>query len=284
MRNRLLLIWSLLSAQAVVAQKAWVTPALINPDDSITIWVDLGKCDCQRLTGSSGPLYFYTWLPALLDDTARNYNGPWELSNEALRMTRLSGNIWYFKMVPTRFYGVSAVTVYEKDLAFRVKKKDGTGIGTGCDQDATEALSIALDPPPPVTRRIYPFPSLSGKDSLSTGPGDMLSVFYNNKLETKDSLKGKTDFYLYLEATGSNGGTYRISTYGLHGSNPKLAMKNLGNGLFCLSFIPTDYFNGLIPAGVKITALHCRVTRKIIRNGNDAVDEIAVWQLPNQCD
>lgn len=284
--NKYLLISLLLGAVSELSgQKAWITPTQINPDDTVTIWVDLSMCDCKRLQGSSGPLYFYTWLPALVSDTSRFFNGEWENSNENLKMTRLNGNVWYYKMVPTRFYGISAVTVYEKDFAFRVKKKDGTGIGgSGCDQDATESLTIAVSPPPAVKNRIYAFPKARTGDSLSINSSDMLTVWYDNRLENQDSLKGKSDFYVYLEARGSNGAEYRVSPYGTHGNNPRLAMKRQAEGLFRLGFIPAEMFSGIMPSGVKPVSIRVQVTRKTIRSGADVVGEIHHWQLNSACD
>ena len=42
----------LMSIGKLVAQKAWATPDPINPNDSITIWVDIKKCDRQQLAGT----------------------------------------------------------------------------------------------------------------------------------------------------------------------------------------------------------------------------------------
>lgn len=274
-----------MTASALCAQKAWITPAQINPDDTVTIWVDVSKCDCKRLQGSSAPLYYYTWLPSLVADTGRFYNGEWENSNENLKMTRFSGDIWYYKLVPTRFYGISAVTVYEKDFAFRVKKKDGTGVGgSGCDQDATESLTLNVAPPLSVKNRITIFPKDNAGDSLSVHASDMLTIWYDNRLETQDSLKGKSDFYVYLEARGSNGTDYKVSTYGAHGNNPRLAMKRHSDGLFRLGLIPSEMFSGIMPSGVKPVTIRVQVTRKTIRSGADVVDEIHQWYLNSNCD
>lgn len=274
-----------MTASTLCAQKAWITPAQINPDDTVTIWVDVSKCDCKRLQGSSGPLYYYTWLPSLVSDTGRFYNGEWENSNENLKMTRFSGDIWYYKLVPTRFYDISAVTVYEKDFAFRVKKKDGTGVGgSGCDQDATESLTTTVAPPLPEKNRISVFPKDNAGDSLSVHASDMLTIWYDNRLETQDSLRGKSDFYVYLEARGSNGTDYKVSAYGAHGNNPRLAMKRHTDGLFRLGFIPSEMFSGIMPTGVKPVAIRVQVTRKTIRSGADVVDEIHQWYLNSNCD
>ena len=80
-----------LLASKLSAQKAWATPDPINPNDSITIWVDIKKCDRQQLAGTSDPLYMWTWAPKEHPKGHPLHNGTWQASTDALQM-RSAGN------------------------------------------------------------------------------------------------------------------------------------------------------------------------------------------------
>ena len=99
----------------IQAQKAWATPDPINPNDSITIWVDLKKCDRQQLAGTTDPLYMWTWAPNEHAVGHPLHNGTWLASNDALQMRSAGNDLYFFRMVPTSFYEVTAaVALMEK--------------------------------------------------------------------------------------------------------------------------------------------------------------------------
>ena len=52
---------SLISAQ-LFPQKAWIEPVEIDPEDSVTIFVDIAQMDCQRLLDTTGPLYMLSLI------------------------------------------------------------------------------------------------------------------------------------------------------------------------------------------------------------------------------
>ena len=55
-----------ISATTLFGQAAWVEPDPINPNDSITIWVDLNKCTfggAPTLASTTDDLYMWTWSP-----------------------------------------------------------------------------------------------------------------------------------------------------------------------------------------------------------------------------
>lgn len=135
----------LMSVGKLIAQKAWATPDPINPNDSITIWVDIKKCDRQQLAGTTDPLYMWTWTPK---EHAKGHplnNGTWQASNDALQMRSAGNDLYFYRMVPTQFYEVTAAELYNNDISLLLKKKDGTGGAAG--EDKTEDLKIDLAPP-----------------------------------------------------------------------------------------------------------------------------------------
>lgn len=276
---------TLLIAFQSTAQKAWMVPEEINPEDSVTIYVDIKKCDCQRLLGSTDPVYLWTWLPADRKAGDPTANGDWTASNETLKMKSEGNDIWSFKLVPTKFYGVSATTVYEKDFHFLIKKKDGTGAGGGgCNEDKTEDLKIEVDPPKSGPQKVKSFPSKMSKDTMPTSQNDVFTLIYDNNIEEKSSLKDQTDFYVFVQAIGENNTTYVIENITKVGTNPNLAMENLGKGIFQFMFIPTELFGSKLPTGVKIKNLRFQIVRQTINSSDDAVDGIFEYVLNNTCD
>lgn len=266
------------------SQKTWVVPANINPNDTLTIYVDIKQCNCQR-TMNADSLYFWSWLPRDRDTGEATYNGLWTKSNEKLRMTSAGNNVWYYKMVPVDFYGVSATTLYEKDIYFYVKKKDGTGIGgTGCDRNATEELSVILEPPVTGLSKVKCFPVKAAGDTLSISQNDVFTVIYNNNLEEKTTLQGVNDFYVFLQATGSNNLTYNYGNLGNLGATPELAMTSNGKGLWSFSTIPSELFKAKLPTGVKVQLLKIQFARKTATGTKDIVDKTYLFYFNNTCD
>ena len=134
----------MLKRRMLIAQKWWTEPEDIDPNDSVKIFVDLTKMDCDKLVGNAGPLYIWTWQPA--DPVAGN--GDWDNSNEDMIMTNEGPDIWSITILPVDFYGVSAQEVYDNNIHFLVKADDG-GSGGDCsvagDENKTEDLEIEVE-------------------------------------------------------------------------------------------------------------------------------------------
>lgn len=266
------------------AQKAWATPDPINPNDSITIWVDLKKCERQQLTGTSDPLYMWTWAPK---EHAKGHplnNGTWLASNDALQMRTAGNDLYFYRMIPTQFYEVTAAELYNNDINLLLKKKDGTGTAAG--EDKTEDLKIDFSPPVTGPQKISPFPMLALKDTLSIGANDVLTIRYDRNLEVKDTLKNKEDFYVFAKARIGNGGAdfLQIVSITKVATAPQLAMKNLGNGKFSLSMIPNKLFASVNPTNQKILSVQFQIVRGKIRNSNDTVDGTYEYFLNQNCE
>jgi hypothetical protein len=266
------------------AQKAWATPDPINPNDSITIWVDIKKCDRQQLAGTTDPLYMWTWTPK---EHAKGHplnNGTWQASNVALQMRSAGNDLYFYRMVPTQFYEVTAAELYNNDISLLLKKKDGTGGAAG--EDKTEDLKIDLAPPVTGPQKISPFPRLAQKDTLSIVANDVLTIQYDRNLETKDTLKDKEDFYVFAKARIGAGAAdfLQIVPITKVATAPQLAMKNMGNGKFALSMIPNKFFASVNPGGQKILSVQFQIVRGKIRNSNDTVDGTYEYFLNQNCE
>jgi hypothetical protein len=266
------------------AQKAWATPDPINPNDSITIWVDIKKCDRQQLAGTTDPLYMWTWAPKEHPKGHPLHNGTWQASTDALQMRSAGNDLYFYRMIPTQFYEVTAAELYNNDINLLLKKKDGTGGAAG--EDKTEDLKIELAPPVTGPQKISPFPRLAVKDTLSIGANDVLTIQYDRNLETKDTLKDKEDFYVYAKARIGAGAADFVQIVSITkvATAPQLAMKNNGNGKFSLSMIPNKFFASVNPGGQKILSVQFQIVRGKIRNSNDTVDGTYEYFLNQNCE
>jgi hypothetical protein len=266
------------------AQKAWATPDPINPNDSITIWVDIKKCDRQQLAGTSDPLYMWTWAPKEHPKGHPLHNGTWQASTDALQMRSAGNDLYFYRMIPTQFYEVTAAELYNNDINLLLKKKDGTGGAAG--EDKTEDLKIELSPPVTGPQKISPFPRLAQKDTLSIGANDVLTIQYDRNLETKDTLKDKEDFYVYAKARIGAGAADFVQIVSITkvATAPQLAMKNMGNGKFALSMIPNKFFASVNPGAQKILSVQFQIVRGKIRNSNDTVDGTYEYFLNQNCE
>ena len=169
----------LMSIGKLVAQKAWATPDPINPNDSITIWVDIKKCDRQQLAGTTDPLYMWTWTP---NEHAVGHplnNGTWQASNDALQMRSAGNDLYFYRMVPTQFYEVTAAELYNNDISLLLKKKDGTGGAAG--EDKTEDLKDKED--------FYVY----AKARIGAGAADFVQIVSITKVATAPQLAMKNN-------------------------------------------------------------------------------------------
>ena len=269
-----LLVLGLGSKQAM-AQKAWATPDPINQNDSITLWVDLKKCEfagVPNMLGATQPMYMWTWSPKEHPAGHPLNNGKWNESNEALRWIHAGDDVYYFRMIPTQFYEVSAGDLYAKDISLLLKFKDGS-TGANGSECKTEDLKIDFTAPVTGPEKVACFPSKKIKDTLSISGNDVFTIIYNNKIEDKDSLKNKEDFYVFIKArTGANSFITVASNEKTTGNFDKLAMKNMGDGKFKFSIMPNKFFAPYNPTNAKILSLQVRIVRKKVSNQNDMVE------------
>jgi hypothetical protein len=256
----LLIACSLLLTGQAFAQKAWIEPSPTVVSDTITLWVDIAQCDNQSCL-DLGPLYIWTWQPAEHAEGHPLVNGtgsrPWKNSNDALEMSPhpTRPNVWFYKMVPTDFYEVDAAAVYKSGISFLAKPKDGGGYG---DPDLkTEDLVLAVIPPPQPSAVYVGMPANPKQD-------DVFTLIYDNNIEEKEAMQNlpEGDAYIIPCVTADSVNYDNMTNFFQVINDDKFKMEYKGDGIFYYTFVPEDYFSGVIPAGAKISQMDFIIRRK----------------------
>jgi hypothetical protein len=260
------------------AQKVWTEPAVVtDPSDSVKIYIDLTKMDCQKLVGFAGPLYIWTWKPA--DPVGGN--GSWTASNLDHTFTNESPDIWSITILPTDYYGVSAQDVYDNDIFFLAKALDGGG-GGDCsaagNEWKTEDLSFEVNPPGPLVRKVYTFPDVQDGDSLWLNQNDAVTLVYDNSQEEKVSMQNPGDLYVYARAYDTDGTEYKPSSIAQVGNNAALKMVQDGS-VYRWSIWPEKLFN--LPQGKTFDYMRLQIMKPNLVTSDDAVD--GLWSYWLRC-
>lgn len=295
MKKQLFILLSAFTVGSAMSQKAWVEPDPINPNDSITVWVDLNKCadfGGPVMAGTTDDLYMWTWSPREHAVGHPLHNGTWGASNEALKLQKAGNGLVYYRMIPTSFYEVTAAQVYGSPIKLLVKKKNGSD-DCGGQECKTEDLEIKIEAPKTGPKKLYSFPGLKTKDTLSITPNDVITIFYDNNLETTDSLKGRNDFYCIVKArigTGVeefafyvDGDNIKAADRDIAGKLPQMKMKDYGNGKFGFSFIPNKLMAGANTQGKQILSIKYKIVRGYIRKQYDWVAESPEYWFNTVC-
>lgn len=266
-----LAIISLCSLQGM-GQKIWTVPAEFNANEEIKLFVDIKACDCQRLLGTTDSVFLWTWQPSADADRLPQFqNGEWTASNPNMVMTHEGNDVYSMTMIPTEFYNVDAATIFANDISGLLKLKDGTGAGGGgCDEDKTEDLMLAIEPPAVGPQKVLSFPAVYSKDSLAITQDDVFTFIYDNNLEEKESMQGATELFVYAQALSATGSVVRVSTLRNVDDNPALKMKNMGDGTFQWTIIPSKIYP--IPSGDRLDLLRLQIIKPNLVNSGDAVD------------
>jgi hypothetical protein len=262
--------------QAGWGQKVWTEPAVVtSPTDSVKIYIDLTQMDCSKLVGFAGPLYMWSWMPA----EPVGGNGAWSASNTDHAFVNESPDIWSITILPTDFYGVSAQDVYDNDIFFLAKALDGGG-GGDCsaagNEWKTEDLSVEVDPPGALVRKVFTFPDVVEGDSLSIRQNDIFTLRYDNKLEEKISMQDASDLYVYARAYDTEGTEYRPSAIAQVANHPELKMTQDGEN-YTWSIWPEKVFN--IPVGKTLDYVSLQIMKPNLVNSDDAVDGLWVYHF-----
>jgi len=296
MKKQILITLMMLGSYFANAQKAWIEPDPINPNDSITIWIDLTKCadfGGPVLATTTDDLYMWTWRPNEHPTGHPLNNGTWGESNEALKVQKAGNGVVFFKMIPTEFYEVNAAKLYADGISLLIKKKNGSD-DCGGEECKTEDLEIKIDAPTTGPRKLYPFPKEKEKDTLSITPSDVLNIFYDTKLEDNDSLIGKDDLYCVVKArigAGANDFIYFVDGDNIKAADrdiasavPQMRMKNIGDGKFRFSFIPKNLFESINTGNQRILSVQYKITRGYIRKQYDWVAESPEYWFNTICE
>lgn len=271
---------SIIAMLVVVAAGAQVTsePAEnIDPADSVKIIVDLDQLDItqdyvQNLIADADAgldLFIWTWKPAEHPAGHPLVNGlggaAWKNSNPALMMTKEAEHLYSYTMVPTEWYEVDAGTVYQEDIHFLVKPKDGGGYG---DPDRKSGdLVLKIDPPATDRSPVYNFPS-------KPGPDDVMTIVYDNWRETKPSMQNLNpdSAYIHAECKLVSGTVIKVPNNYFDDpiQYPDAQMVEVEEGVFEWLIIPERYFK--LQAGQEIDEINIIVRKPIFLGGNERVD------------
>lgn len=243
-------------------------PPEFTPDQEIKIIVDLTQTSNDwgivEIAASGEDMYIWTWKPAEHPEGHPLVNGigsqAWKNSNDALVMTKESEGIYSFTMIPTEWYEVDASTVYDEDIHFLVKPKDGGGYG---DPDRkTEDLMLAVDPAITVKDPGFAFP-------LAPAADDVISIIYEysredttgGRMTQRDATTcassplGPDQVWMYAEATTTDSVTVNISSFFTTPQNPDLLMDYEGDGVYKRYIVPNEFFANVLPAGAEIESV-----------------------------
>lgn len=268
----ILLCSNLIFGQAVTSEPTLYT----DPSSEVKILVNLNLLDASlehtqlliEAANADEDMYIWTWSPFEFPAGHPKENGiggeAWKNSNELLKMTKESDLLYSYTMIPTEFYEVDAATVYENDIKFLVKPKDGGGFG---DPDKkSEDLTLEINPPDIARALVYGFPSSPLQD-------DIFRITYDNYKETKVSMQNleSNNCYIYLEATLTDSIKIETSSFFQVGNNPDLQMKEIEDGIFEIIMIPELFFN--LTPNQKIDKVRAVVMKKEFLNGADRVDD-----------
>lgn len=262
-----LLALGLSASSLATAQVSTDPPEYQDPTAEVKIIVDISKLDAskdyvQNLQADAAAgldLYIWTWSPAEHQDPHPLVNGtgsaPWKESNELLKMTKEAENIYTFTMTPTDFYEVTAQEVFDKDIKFLVKPKDGGGYG---DPDRkSDDLTVAVDPPVTERNPAFLFPGRFVTD-------DLVMLYYDNKLEEVEGMQNLAtdDVWFFAEATLSDSSVVKISpSVFTVGNYPQLQMTHFGDGVYKTYFVPRKFFT--VPADKEVTKITMYVMRRV---------------------
>ena len=248
-----------------------------NPvaSDSIFLYVDVSQDpNCDILVNYEDDLYIWTWGPIQPDDKI----GTWNNSNDEAKFKHVDGTIYRMEFIPTEFYGVEEALFYEHGICFLAKGKDG-GSGGDCSAGGgdfkTTDIHVPIPKPPGAVQKVYAFPAAiagTGVDTLLIRTDDVLTIFYNNAIEDKETILNLDEVWVYFRVLGDDGDTYAVSNLFVIGDNSDLQMQNNGGGLFSLSFIPDEFLAETLPDGVRPQTLWLQFLRWPFINSNDQVD------------
>lgn len=255
----------------------------IDPDGVLKITVDIYALDqgqeyVQNLIADAEAgldLYIWTWSPKEFPAGHPKANGTgseaWKNSNDTLKMVDEGGGLYSWTIIPTEFYEVTAQEVYDKDIKFLVKPKDGGGYG---DPDRkSDDLTVAVDPPDLTRKPAFLFPGRFQSD-------DLVMLYYDNSEEENPGMQNiaSEEVYFFAEAMLSDSTTVRIANNGFSvGNFPQLKMEDFGGGIYKRYFFPNELFN--VPAGKTISNITMYVQKKTYIN--PATDRIKYNVIAN---
>ncbi len=272
----------------------------IEPSDSLHIIVDLNKLfvngdwvDNLLFAANNGEdIYIWTWSPAEHPSTHPYVNGigsqAWKNSNDSLKMKKvdsLGDLVYVFSMIPTVFYSpdpydkdnpLDVSKVYDEDIHFLVKPKDGGGYG---DPDIKSGdLQLMVDPPPPP--KIYPIPTTFFQDGY-------VEFNYDNNIEEKQSMRDlppDSAVMIFFVTTELDSGYWPVGLFEIDDQElqPVLLNDDDGDGVFNLAMQPEEFFSGFTQTpDEKLIRVKAIVRKRTITgfNPDDFINDTFIFEV-----
>jgi hypothetical protein len=246
MKKHILTFALLIAAFGAFAQAAFVLPSPTNPNDSVTIFIDVAQTTGGLKTMLTNhpeyidSVYMWTWNPS----GPVCGNGEWGISNECMKLQHVSGLIYMKKILPVDFYGTTPLQFFQNGISCLAKLKSGYAFpDDGVGEAKTEDLKIDVIPALCSEEFCY-FPEAARWD-------DYFSITYDNSQETDPNLQNLADgeCYVYLRARTGPFTFVEYADESLVTSTPELQLIPVPEkpGFFRITLSPAEMF--VIPEG-----------------------------------
>lgn len=229
-------------AQNSADAEIWTSPAAFLPDEEVTWYFDVSGTSLEdiHLDDDDEGIYLWTWFPSEPDA------GNFENSSEFAALTHVEGNIWRIDLTPTTYYGVSA----DQISAFygKLKNKDGTLPG--------DDTYFAPDMSPPNPIMTY---------DLSTIQDEGITEYFSRDNQMNiEPLRINRPLSIMINANNTwsevdgsciQGDLANAANVHIHAGlnnwdqeveiteTDKTLLTDLGNGVYRMDMIISDYFN-----------------------------------------
>ena len=166
-------------------------------------------------------------------------NGDWENSSDTKRMTKVGENTWEFTITSIRDVLEQSPGTIGDEFGFLVKARSGADRGDGVGGRQTDNINLPVLPPRFVATTFRTFPA-------NFSQGDVVTVFYDQNLDENEETNKLAQIFLYATANLKDNSSGRdfiepVSPAEV-GNTESLALKNLGDGKFSLTMIPSKFF------------------------------------------
>lgn len=257
MKKAILLFSFVIVAFMGFSQAAYILPSPTGKNDTITLYVNVAATTDGNQNGvlkamlTDHPLdsvYLWTWMPS----TPVIGNGEWTASNEGMKMTLVTGQLYSIRFKPTSFYGVDATEFFSKGISCLAKLKNG-GDYAGLYSGEAKTEDMHVNVIPKLCEELYcAFPEIAKSD-------DFFSITYDNNKETNPDLQNLDDdeCFLFMRAEQTVFNAFNYATPELTTTTPALQMKPIAGspGFFRLTILPEDFFAGIVPANFNLKTL-----------------------------
>ncbi len=230
-------------ATSASAQKITYDPPVPDPDQPLTVTIDLDALDNQTLAGLSPTPDIFLWTWGDFGDSPTN--GSWGQSNPVQKLTLVSGKKYKFTYGPTlkEFFGKTSEDMWCKELGCLAKAEDGGG----SPEKKSEDMKIKMDCPVTGPQLLSTHPSKWQFDTLLVETNDVVTFKFNSNLDTAAFRQNlpQNSMYCYIKVTFNDGSTLAHSPFSgavCVDNNPALLMKDVAGNEHHLSFIPEQFF------------------------------------------